>query len=378
MSVPSRGLKLVEASAADLAADPFDRVLAALRRSGCRVRMRGSESARCSCPTHSDAKPSLVVTRRADRVLLKCFAGCRTGDVIKAIGVRLPELFTGRRAIHVPPEIAAVYCYTDVAGTILAEKVRFTPKGFRWRRPDALGRDGWAWNLGTTSPGLYNLAALVDERQVVIVEGEKAVDALMARGVIATCPPAGASRWDPTWAETLWRLGCVEVDILPDADQAGRLHAERVAASCCDVRGVTETESTDPGLLVKVVPLPDLPSAGDVVDWLASGHDVAALRRAVAEAPFWSPGSLERARGQRRRAQSRERMRRKRARDRANRDARPTARYAPNVRANTGTRLLRCERKQRPVTRYAVTQGERTSVHVTNQNCTRKEQQRVA
>ena len=39
------------------------------------------------CPAHLDAHPSLAITGAGDRVLLHCWAGCATGDVLAAMGL---------------------------------------------------------------------------------------------------------------------------------------------------------------------------------------------------------------------------------------------------------------------------------------------------
>lgn len=46
------------------------------------------------CPAHEDRGPSLSITEGDDgRVLMHCFAGCRTSDVATAIGLTLVDLF---------------------------------------------------------------------------------------------------------------------------------------------------------------------------------------------------------------------------------------------------------------------------------------------
>lgn len=46
------------------------------------------------CPAHDDRTPSLSIRRTADgRVLLHCFAGCRTDDVLAALGLTWADLF---------------------------------------------------------------------------------------------------------------------------------------------------------------------------------------------------------------------------------------------------------------------------------------------
>jgi hypothetical protein len=52
----------------------------------------GSWTARC--PAHDDKGPSLAVREGKDgRVLLHCFAGCQTANVLGAIGMDMTDLF---------------------------------------------------------------------------------------------------------------------------------------------------------------------------------------------------------------------------------------------------------------------------------------------
>jgi hypothetical protein len=45
------------------------------------------------CPAHEDKTPSLAISETDDRVLIHCFAGCETEDVIATIGLSLADLF---------------------------------------------------------------------------------------------------------------------------------------------------------------------------------------------------------------------------------------------------------------------------------------------
>jgi hypothetical protein len=39
------------------------------------------------CPAHADRSPSLSIKYTGERILLRCFAGCETGDVLAAVGL---------------------------------------------------------------------------------------------------------------------------------------------------------------------------------------------------------------------------------------------------------------------------------------------------
>ena len=48
------------------------------------------------CPAHDDKQASLSISIGEDgRILLKCFAGCDTEHVIKALGLEWNDLFEG-------------------------------------------------------------------------------------------------------------------------------------------------------------------------------------------------------------------------------------------------------------------------------------------
>jgi hypothetical protein len=91
----------VTSTPADRAARPIDRVLSHLEG----VRLSGSGwMARCS--HHDDKQASLSVKEGSDgRVLLHCFAGCGTADVVVSAGLAFVDLFPpGSRERH-PPRV---------------------------------------------------------------------------------------------------------------------------------------------------------------------------------------------------------------------------------------------------------------------------------
>lgn len=56
------------------------------------------------CPVHDDGTASLSITEAPDKVLLCCFAGCRTDDVLAAIGLSFKDLFPPRHWPESPEE----------------------------------------------------------------------------------------------------------------------------------------------------------------------------------------------------------------------------------------------------------------------------------
>ena len=53
------------------------------------------------CPAHNDRLPSLSIqSGHGGRLLIKCFAGCSTPDVMAAMGLQISDLFAKQ-----PPKI---------------------------------------------------------------------------------------------------------------------------------------------------------------------------------------------------------------------------------------------------------------------------------
>ncbi|MBN1443135.1 MAG: AAA family ATPase [Planctomycetes bacterium] len=266
----------------NLTADPFDRVLEAL---GPRVVSRNSSSAAAHCPAHNDRRASLSVSRGDDgRGLLHCHRGCALADILAALGLELSDLFPPKETSP-KPAVVAKYDYQDESGELLYQVLRYHPKDFRQRRPD--GNGGWDWSVKGVRRVPYRLPQLLSLpplKGIVVVEGEKDVEALEALGVAATTSPGGAEKWcklDPSTVRATFTGR--RVLIIPDADEAGRKHARQVAENlvgiACDVR---------------VVELPGLAECGDASDWISAGGTRAQLAELAQAAPAFT-GEPERA-----------------------------------------------------------------------------------
>ena len=70
--------------------DPLDTFLAAVPDGGRKV--GGQYLVRC--PAHDDQRPSLGVRELDDgRLLLRCYAGCATEDILTTLGLEWRDLF---------------------------------------------------------------------------------------------------------------------------------------------------------------------------------------------------------------------------------------------------------------------------------------------
>lgn len=126
---------------------------------------------------------------------------------------------------------------------------------------------------------LYAIPQLLEgEGEVVVVEGEKCADRLLELGVVATTNPMGGGKWSDEYAAWLKAHGYKRVAVLPDHDEPGRKHAEKVAESCAraglEVRVVEDVHTGEKG--------------DDVVEWLEAGHTVDDLRAMIDATPTWS------------------------------------------------------------------------------------------
>jgi len=182
------------------------------------------------CPAHEDSSPSLSITESDEGILLNCHAGCSTESVVESLDLEMRDLFFKPRSSGGAGEPEAIYSYQDEVGIELYQALRFPGKNFRQRY---MGPDGeWVWNLKERRRVLYRLpeiiAAVADGKTIYLCEGEKDVEALVARGHEATCNPMGAGKWKPEYSEVL--VGA-NVIIIQDKDEPGRAHAERVKQS---------------------------------------------------------------------------------------------------------------------------------------------------
>jgi hypothetical protein len=157
-------------------------------------------------------------------------------------------------------------------------------KTFRQRRPDPTRPGAWLYNMDTVQRIPYRLPQLIEavanNHPVVIVEGELKADRLAAIGIVATCNPGGAGKWQSDFSE---HLRGAAVFLCPDSDAVGRNHMHAVAETLV---GVASS--------IRVLTLPNLPPKGDVIDWMAAGGTREALDELMAAAPVWTkPSQVE-------------------------------------------------------------------------------------
>lgn len=235
------------------------------------------------CPVHYDDKPSLSINEAPDgTVLLYCHAGCDTKDICDALGLEMKDLFPPKqdKPQSSKGKIVATYDYLDKNGNLIYQAVRFKPKKFVQRRPDANRPGDWIWNTKGVKPIPYRLpellAAIKQDEVIYIAEGEKDVLNLVGLGLTATCNHGGAGKW--RLSHSKWFAAGARVVILPDNDDVGLDHAWKVAQ-----------QLHEQGCKIKIVELPGLPPKGDLSDWLQSGGNLDELTEIAVNTPLWEP-----------------------------------------------------------------------------------------
>ena len=250
-----------------------------LEAHGLRPRKQG-RGVKAMCPAHEDRNPSLSVQDKPDGVAVKCFAGCEFTAIRDALGLAAVTAQPVRkRAPKPPPEppkpqplpvgpSITQYRYTRGGGEpvmVVVRRDRRDGKTFSQWTPAG---DGLWIHVGLPdNRPLYRLDDLPPEGPVLVVEGEKCVEAVRQawpeREVV--CWPGGTDSWSRAdWTPLAGR----HVQLLSDADKAGR-------------KAMTDLAAHLDGLGCSVeLGLSDGDDGADVADWIA--EDAAAASERVA------------------------------------------------------------------------------------------------
>lgn len=287
---------------------PIEKVINALTQSTGRKLVESASGWMACCPVHDDRNPSLSVSEGKDgRALLKCFAGCSTESILKALGMTNGDLLLGSSEtstadVSIRPErpqrnspsknpkreerskqtwptsseaIAALertrgprsaaWTYRDPDWREVGIILRWDRNGGgKEIRPLANTVNGWVVGAMPEPRPLYRLDGISQADVVFVVEGEKTADAGYSIGLNATTASGGSNAAGQSdWS----KLAGKNVVIFPDNDRPGRKYAEAVAGI------VTRL---DPPATVRIVDLSydwtELPDKGDLADW-CEAHD---------------------------------------------------------------------------------------------------------
>lgn len=234
------------------------------------------------CPAHDDNRNSLSIAgdNESGKIILHCHAGCEPVKVCDALGINIKDLFSDT---NTKPVIIKTYDYIEPDGTLRYQVCRYKPKDFRQRRPDPEHPKQWIYNLKGIQPIIYNLPAIIkaslEKKVVIIVEGEKDAETLINLGFIATCNSGGAGKFPASCVN--YFLGCGVV-IIPDNDEPGKKHADKVANMLLKVARE-----------IRIIELPA--NFKDVTDYINAGYTVSNLTNIIKSTPKWQPKPQEQA-----------------------------------------------------------------------------------
>lgn len=203
------------------------------------VKSRGANQWQCNCPAHNDKKASLSIKAESSgKTLLHCFKGCKTEEVLNAVGLEMKDICSERKEstwkerleYSRKKKIEALYHYKAADGDYLYTKVRFEDKDISYVVIDKMN-DRYSYSKGERAHVLYRLPELVKaiecRQTIYIVEGEKDVETLRTLGYAATTS-GGATSWREEFASIFTG---VDIVILPDHDEAGEKLRDEIIKS---------------------------------------------------------------------------------------------------------------------------------------------------
>ena len=266
---------------------------------------RGIKQAyKVKCPCHKDKKPSLTISESGSgKILFHDHAGCRTEDIVAAIGLRMSDISGERESDNQEwrtkladyvsrkngygegAKVTADYRYCDEKNVYRYSKFRFEGGKIQGKEIRyGVVKDNFA-KLCMPPDGkryLYNLPdflKLKDKAKCVyIVEGEKDAETLkkLKQGFSCVVTPGGAQDWRKDYAHYFKGLNVI---ILRDNDEAGIKAAEKILT---DIRPYAFS--------VKIVN-PSKKDHGDVTDYLTTeGGTAQSLRDLCNEVkPTYAP-----------------------------------------------------------------------------------------
>ncbi len=244
------------------------------------VTTRNNNKAQARCPAHDDKQASLTITETEDKILMHCFTGCKTEDILKAVGLEIKDLNKKnwtKENYHVGdknkvftieqikswPWTKEVYEYRNKENLPYLLSLRKTDgqKGHPYAH---MGDGKFRSGLNGKKAIPYRLPEVLrgieDGKKIYIPEGEKDVDTLRKYGLIATTNMGGANNWKSCLNNY---FKDARVVLLYDNDDAGRLLLK------IKLRGLSGIAKE-----IQVIDLPGVEEKEDITDWLDKGHTI--------------------------------------------------------------------------------------------------------
>jgi hypothetical protein len=165
----------------------------------------------------------------------------------------------------------ATYNYLDANGSIIAQVDRFD-----WEEDGRKRKTFRPWDVAThkyQAPEvrpLYNLHEIARAPEIILCEGEKCADALMAQNIAATTAMGGSNA--PVEATDWTPLAGRKVLIWPDNDQTGLEYAERARQTILEAGAIS--------CAILRIP-PGKPAKWDAADAAEAGEDLHELKRSM-------------------------------------------------------------------------------------------------
>lgn len=72
-----------------------------------KVRKTGADSWVACCPAHADKSPSMTVKATPETILIHCFAGCSTAEILGAVGMTFDDLYPAHNRTVKPQKLSA-------------------------------------------------------------------------------------------------------------------------------------------------------------------------------------------------------------------------------------------------------------------------------
>ena len=243
------------------------------------VKKSTQDKAQCICPAHNDKQASLSITRKDNKILMHCHAGCDPSDILSAVGLSMKDLYKDDLILEPEVErwksyveerekrkIEDIYSYVDFeTGKYVFSRLRLKGKIFRY---GIIENDRFTYGLNRKSrksiPAIFCKdykklkEAIASGNRVFYCEGEKDVKTISKYGLVGvTCGASG------DWTKVCAPLfKGTDVVILQDNDAPGEKMAKQIEN---DIKTVAKSVRI-------IVPTPEI-EHGDITDYFTE-HSV--------------------------------------------------------------------------------------------------------